>query len=136
MLVQAGSSTTGRRFAARHAEAVFTAHLEKATAQAFYKDLKALVVEEGRSPDQALILPGLSPVIAGTEEEELLEACVADLSDEYRELIILREYAGASWEEIARETGRPSADAARMMHGKAMLELSKLLKERGIQESD
>ena len=69
VLVQAGSSTTGRRFAARHAEAVFTAHLEKATAQAFYKDLKALVVEEGRSPDQALILPGLSPVIAGTEEE-------------------------------------------------------------------
>ena len=69
VLVQAGSSTTGRRFAARHAEAVFTAHLEKATAQAFYKDLKALVVEEGRAADQALILPGLSPVIAGTEEE-------------------------------------------------------------------
>lgn len=69
VLVQAGSSDTGRRFAARHAEAVFTAHMEKATAQAFYKDLKALVVEEGRSPDQALILPGLSPVIAGTEAD-------------------------------------------------------------------
>jgi len=69
VLIQAGSSTTGRRFAARHAEAVFTAHMEKATAQEFYKDLKALVVGEGRSPDQALILPGLSPVIAGTETE-------------------------------------------------------------------
>ncbi len=69
VLIQAGSSTTGRRFAARHAEAVFTAHMEKATAQAFYKDLKSLVVEEGRSPDQVLILPGLSPVIAGTEIE-------------------------------------------------------------------
>ena len=69
VLVQAGSSDTGRRFAARHAEAVFTAHMEKATAQAFYTDLKSLVVEEGRSPDQALILPGLSPVIAGTEAE-------------------------------------------------------------------
>ena len=33
VLVQAGSSDTGRRFAARHAEAVFTAHMEKATAQ-------------------------------------------------------------------------------------------------------
>src|SRR5216683_2324034 len=33
VLVQAGSSDTGRRFAARHAEAVFTAHLEKATAR-------------------------------------------------------------------------------------------------------
>src|SRR5215212_9337752 len=37
VLVQAGSSEIGRRFAARHAEAVFTAHLEKATAQAFYR---------------------------------------------------------------------------------------------------
>src|SRR5690606_9445813 len=35
VLVQAGSSETGRRFAARHAEAVFTAHMEKATAQEF-----------------------------------------------------------------------------------------------------
>jgi alkanesulfonate monooxygenase SsuD/methylene tetrahydromethanopterin reductase-like flavin-dependent oxidoreductase (luciferase family) len=69
VLVQAGSSDTGRRFAARHAEAIFTAHLEKATAQAFYKDLKALVVAEGRRSDQALILPGFSPVIAGTESE-------------------------------------------------------------------
>src|SRR5262245_38957056 len=34
VLVQAGSSDTGRRFAARHAEAVFTAHMEKTTAQA------------------------------------------------------------------------------------------------------
>jgi FMN-dependent oxidoreductase (nitrilotriacetate monooxygenase family) len=69
VFVQAGSSETGRRFAARHAEAVFTAQMEKATAQAFYADLKALVVAEGRSPDQALILPGLSPVIGSTEAE-------------------------------------------------------------------
>jgi DNA-directed RNA polymerase specialized sigma24 family protein len=66
----------------------------------------------------------------------LLETCVAELSEELRELIILREYAGASWEEIAKETGRPSPDAARMMHGKAMLELSKLLKERGYQQEE
>ena len=69
VLVQAGSSDTGRRFAARHAEAVFTAHMEKATAQAFYADLKALAATEGRSPDQMLILPGLSPMIASTEAE-------------------------------------------------------------------
>ncbi|MFM9943459.1 MAG: LLM class flavin-dependent oxidoreductase [Hyphomicrobiaceae bacterium] len=69
VLVQAGSSDTGRQFAARHAEAIFTAHMEKATAQAFYADLKSLVVKEGRSVDQALILPGLSPMIAGTEAE-------------------------------------------------------------------
>ncbi|HKK30977.1 MAG TPA: LLM class flavin-dependent oxidoreductase [Alphaproteobacteria bacterium] len=69
VLVQAGSSDTGRHFAARHAEAVFTAHLERATAEEFYKDLKARVRKAGRREDQALILPGFSPVIAGTEEE-------------------------------------------------------------------
>ncbi|MGE0260452.1 MAG: LLM class flavin-dependent oxidoreductase, partial [Alphaproteobacteria bacterium] len=69
VLVQAGSSDTGRRFAARHAEAVFTAHMEKRGAQAFYTDLKALARAEGRRPDQVLILPGLSPMIGSTEAE-------------------------------------------------------------------
>lgn len=69
VLVQAGSSDTGRRFAARHAEAVFTAHMEKATAQAFYQDLKGLAAELGRPADQIHILPGLSAVIGSTEAE-------------------------------------------------------------------
>jgi FMN-dependent oxidoreductase (nitrilotriacetate monooxygenase family) len=82
VFVQAGSSDTGRRFAARHAEAVFTAHMEKAMAQAFYADLKTLVATEGRAPDQVLILPGLSPTIASTETEaQCLAAEVNDLSD-------------------------------------------------------
>jgi len=82
VLVQAGSSDVGRRFAARHAEAVFTAHMEKATAQAFYTDLKALVKEEGRDPSQVHILPGLSPMIASTEAEaQRLSQEINELSD-------------------------------------------------------
>src|SRR3984893_78417 len=69
VLVQAGSSDTGRRFAARHAEAVFTAHMAKATAREFYADLKRLAAVEGRSPEHVLILPGLSPMIAATEAD-------------------------------------------------------------------
>jgi len=69
VLVQAGSSETGRAFAARHAEAVFTAHLEFETARAFYADLKARAVGYGRNPDQVLVLPGLSPLIASTSAE-------------------------------------------------------------------
>ena len=65
VLVQAGSSDTGRRFAAQHADAVFTAHMAKATAQEFYADLKRLAAAEGRRPEHVLILPGLSPMIAG-----------------------------------------------------------------------
>ncbi|WP_072387993.1 LLM class flavin-dependent oxidoreductase [Hyphomicrobium sp. CS1BSMeth3] len=82
VLVQAGSSDTGRSFAARHAEAVFTAHMEKTTAQEFYGDLKARVVATGRRADQALILPGLSPMIASTEAEaQRLERELNELSD-------------------------------------------------------
>jgi FMN-dependent oxidoreductase (nitrilotriacetate monooxygenase family) len=69
VFVQAGSSETGRRFAARHAEAVFTAQMEKATAKDFYADLKRHAVAEGRNPGQVLILPGLSPVIGATEAD-------------------------------------------------------------------
>jgi FMN-dependent oxidoreductase (nitrilotriacetate monooxygenase family) len=82
VLVQAGSSDTGRRFAARHAEAVFTAHMAKETAQEFYADIKRLAAAEGRRPEQVLILPGLSPMIAGSEAEaQRLVREVNELSD-------------------------------------------------------
>jgi FMN-dependent oxidoreductase (nitrilotriacetate monooxygenase family) len=82
VLVQAGSSETGRRFAARHAEAVFTAHMAKETAQEFYADLKRIAVAEGRNPEHVLILPGLSPMIAATEAEaQRLAREVNELTD-------------------------------------------------------
>ncbi|MQY12830.1 Nitrilotriacetate monooxygenase component A [Streptomyces sp. RB5] len=69
LLVQAGSSEDGREFAARHAEAVFTAQQTLADAQAFYKDLKARTARHGRSPDAVRVLPGIVPVIGSTEAE-------------------------------------------------------------------
>jgi alkanesulfonate monooxygenase SsuD/methylene tetrahydromethanopterin reductase-like flavin-dependent oxidoreductase (luciferase family) len=48
---------------------VFTAHLEKTTAKAFYADLKSLVGEYDRDASQVVILPGFSPVIGSTEAE-------------------------------------------------------------------
>jgi N-acetyl-S-(2-succino)cysteine monooxygenase len=76
VLVQAGSSETGKAFAARWAEAVFTAHQTLEDGQAFYRDLKARA--DGR---ELKILPGLVPVIGSTEAEakaaeEALEAAI------------------------------------------------------------
>jgi FMN-dependent oxidoreductase (nitrilotriacetate monooxygenase family) len=69
VFVQAGSSADGRRFAARHAEAVFTAHLDKESAAAFYSDIKGQAAGIGRRRDDILILPGLSAAIGSTEAE-------------------------------------------------------------------
>ncbi|MFI7274645.1 LLM class flavin-dependent oxidoreductase [Streptomyces sp. NPDC049879] len=78
--VQAGSSDDGRAFAARHAEAVFTAHQTLASAQEFYADLKRRAAALGRDPDGLLILPGISPFIGSTEAE------ARALHDEFNEL--------------------------------------------------
>ena len=69
VLVQAGSSEDGRGFAARHAEAIFTAHQTYERAADFYGDLKARVRSAGRDPDGVLVLPGIVPIIGSTESE-------------------------------------------------------------------
>ena len=69
LLVQAGSSADGRNFAARYAEAVFTAHQTLADAQEFYDDLKRRAAEHGRDPDHVKILPGIVPLIGSSEAE-------------------------------------------------------------------
>jgi len=69
LLVQAGSSEDGKDFAARYAEAVFTAQQTLADAQEFYADLKRRAVEWGRDPATVLVLPGIVPVIGATEAE-------------------------------------------------------------------
>jgi FMN-dependent oxidoreductase (nitrilotriacetate monooxygenase family) len=69
VLVQAGSSATGKAFAARYAEAVFTAHLTKDSAIGFYAELKNAAVALGRAETDLVILPGLSAAIGSTETE-------------------------------------------------------------------
>ncbi|MGW2044461.1 LLM class flavin-dependent oxidoreductase [Streptomyces sp. NPDC001858] len=69
LLVQAGSSEDGKAFAARYAEAVFTAQQTLADAQAFYADLKSRTRQGGRDPEHLKVLPGIVPVIGSTEAE-------------------------------------------------------------------
>ena len=82
LLVQAGSSLDGREFAARHAEAIFTAQQTLADGQEFYADMKRRARRLGRDPGQIKILPGIVPVIGSTEAE------AHALSDQLEELII------------------------------------------------
>jgi FMN-dependent oxidoreductase (nitrilotriacetate monooxygenase family) len=69
VIVQAGSSEDGKLLAAETAEVVFTAHLTRADAQAFYADVKNRAVHAGRSPDDLKLMPGLFPVVGRTTSE-------------------------------------------------------------------
>ncbi|MET0390122.1 MAG: LLM class flavin-dependent oxidoreductase [Polyangiales bacterium] len=69
LLVHAGSSEDGQGLAASVAEAVFTASPTLEAGQRFYAALKAQVHAAGRDPTRVKILPGIVPVIGGTERE-------------------------------------------------------------------
>ncbi|QRY48091.1 LLM class flavin-dependent oxidoreductase [Mycolicibacterium boenickei] len=85
LLVQAGSSESGKDFAARYAEAIFTAQRSVADGKAFYRDVKARAVRFGRSADEVKILPGIVPFIGPTEEaaRELEQQFTDLISPEY-----------------------------------------------------
>jgi N-acetyl-S-(2-succino)cysteine monooxygenase len=69
ILVQAGSSGVGRDLAARVADVVFTAHPGLPERIDFYSDLKARAASFGRAAEDVLIMPGISPVVAGSASE-------------------------------------------------------------------
>lgn len=96
VIVQAGASEPGRELAARTAEVIFTANLNIKDAQAFYGDVKARLPRYGRRPDQLLVMPGIFPVIGGTEAEghERYEALQALVTPEVAWGILRRHYAG------------------------------------------
>ena len=95
LLVQAGSSEDGKDFAARWAEAVFTAQQTFDEGVAFYRDLKARAVALGRDPEGIKILPGIVPVIADTEAEALEQEAELDR-------LILPEYAKAQLAKLLK----------------------------------
>jgi len=69
VLVQAGSSEDGQKFASRFAEIMFTVQLDKEHAQKFYATMKAKVAGWGRNPEHFKILPGFMPIVGRNEED-------------------------------------------------------------------
>jgi FMN-dependent oxidoreductase (nitrilotriacetate monooxygenase family) len=67
VLIQAGSSNTGRDFAARWAEAIFEIDPTPEGRRAYYDDIKSRADDFGRDPDGVLIFPAFIPFIGETE---------------------------------------------------------------------
>lgn len=69
VIVQAGSSDTGRSLAARTAELVFTAQQTIEGAKAFYTDIKSRAAVHNRDPDSIHIMPGFLPIVGRSRQE-------------------------------------------------------------------
>jgi FMN-dependent oxidoreductase (nitrilotriacetate monooxygenase family) len=69
VILQAGDSDEGREFAAATADAIFTRHGTKEAGQAFYSDVKGRLANYGRRPEQLLVLPAATFVLADTDAE-------------------------------------------------------------------
>jgi len=68
--------------------------------------------------------------VANLEHKRILDECLAELPEQQREVILLRDYAQGGWDWIARELGRPSAAAAREFHRRARLHLMETARPR------
>ena len=69
VLVQAGSSTAGKSFAARYAEMMFVSPQALGRAQALYGEVKGDADRAGRDPRQIKLMPGLAVTLGRTEAE-------------------------------------------------------------------
>ncbi len=82
------------------------------------------------APSPALVDSATTPPerAARAEQVERLETCLAELPEADRELVVLRDYIGLSWAEVAERTGRPSPDAARMRYAAVLVELGRRMR--------
>lgn len=74
--------------------------------------------------------PSGSELVRRREMNEGLERALAELPEKYRTVIMLRQEEDLGFEEIGRRMQR-SPDAARMLWGRAILQLSTLMHRHG-----
>ncbi|HSQ61387.1 MAG TPA: RNA polymerase sigma factor [Acidobacteriota bacterium] len=65
------------------------------------------------------------------ERERLVREAVIELKEPYREVVVLREYDGRSYEEIAAIV-ESNETAVRKRYSRALAELGRLLKQKGL----
>lgn len=69
VLFQAGSSTVGKAFAARHAEGVFLSSYDPSITRGMVDSIRALAAENGRDPQSLKIFNIVTVIVAATDEE-------------------------------------------------------------------
>ncbi|MDF2120005.1 LLM class flavin-dependent oxidoreductase [Roseiarcaceae bacterium H3SJ34-1] len=69
VLYQAGASTRGRAFAAKHAECVFLTSYSKEMVRNHVNDIRARTIANGRNPNDVAIIVGSTVITAPTDRE-------------------------------------------------------------------
>jgi len=117
VVIQAGQSGRGRRFAARWGELIFTNNPDLRSSVKAYADLKAETAQQGRNPDHLKIATLCHPVVAATAAEaEDKFALIESLPLEVDSLMLLSELTNFDFgskpidepftdDELARFTG-------------------------------
>ena len=81
VLLQAGASESSKQFGSKWADALFTSHWMKPSAQEFYRDVKQYAAQKWqRDPEKLLVVPGVYPVLGATEAQARQRK--ADLDDQ------------------------------------------------------
>jgi len=92
VIIQAGQSGRGLRFAARWGEVIFANYRDKETGRQKYADLKADAAKLGRNPDHMKIVTIAYPVAAATlAEAEDKRAAYDTLTNDMDQLLLLSE---------------------------------------------
>jgi RNA polymerase sigma-70 factor (ECF subfamily) len=113
-------------FTPRH-DGAFAAYLRHGLLNRIRDEVRNAARRPGRAPlPDAQADPGASPLEAaiGAEALALYESALERLTEDERALVVARMELGLAYEAIARETGKPSPDAARMGVRRALLRLA------------
>ncbi len=123
VICQAGSSPTGRDFAAKHSDVILCSTFGENSVQAlkdFRDDIRARMVKHGRDPDSAKVMFLISPVVGDTQEaaearyQEIVGMTPAVLK---RRLGLLTLHTNVDWSQFDLDAPIPPLDPSTFTQG-------------------
>jgi len=113
-------------------EGAFLAYLRQSLLNAIRDDLRSAMTRPRRAGLEESLkdsAPSTLDQVIGKDRLERIERGMEKLTAEQRESIVLRIEFGFSHQQVAEALGKPSANAARMMVARALVELAKAMHE-------
>jgi len=114
-------------------EGAFLAFLRQIVLNAIRDEIRRAQVRRSEDIEDHELASADVPALQGAVESETMEhyeRALAELPERAREAIIMRIEFGFSYPEIAAATASPSANAARMMVSRALVQLAEVLEDR------